>query len=53
MEYVKKLLFYHDLLCKHKLFLLPMHHDNQIVIFKVSSKHVNEKLTYKNERQIY
>jgi len=32
----------HDLLCKHKLFLFPMHFDNQIVIFEVSSKNVNE-----------
>jgi len=42
-KYVKKLLFCHDLLCKHKLFLFSMHPDNQIVIFKVSSKNVNEK----------
>jgi len=41
-KYVKKLLFYHDLLYKHKLFIFPMHLDNQIVIFKVSSKNVNE-----------
>ena len=47
-KYVKKLLF-----CKHKLFLFSMHSNNQIVIFKVSSKNVNEKLTYENERQIY
>jgi len=52
-KYVKKLLFYHDLLCKQKLFFFPMHPNNQIVIFKVSSKNVNEKLTYKNERQMY
>ena len=44
----------HDILCKHKLFLFSMHHpDNQIVIFKVSSKNVNEKLTYNDERQMY
>jgi len=30
-----------------------MHPNNQIVIFKVYSKNVNEKLTYMNERQIY
>jgi len=32
-----------------------MHPDNQIIIFKVFSKNVNEieKLTYENERQIY
>jgi len=42
-KYVKNLLlFYHDLLCKHKLFLFSMHPDNQIVIFKVFSKNVNE-----------
>ena len=54
-KHVKKLLFYHDLLCKHKLFFLPMHPDNQIIIFKVFSKNINEieKLTYENERQIY
>ena len=54
-KYVKKLLFYHDLLCKHKLFLCSKHPDNQIIIFKVFSKNVNEieKLTYENERQIY
>ena len=45
----------HDLPCKHKLFFFPMHIDNQIIIFKVFSKNVNEieKLTYENERQIY
>jgi len=32
----------HDLLCKHKLFLFPMHLNNQIVIFKVPSKNFNE-----------
>jgi len=42
MEYVKKLFFCHDLLCKHKLFLFSIHPDNQIVIFKVFSKNVNE-----------
>jgi len=47
-KYVKKLLSWS--LCKHKLFLFSMHPDNQIVIFKVSSKNVNEKLTYENER---
>jgi len=52
-KYVKKLLCCHDLLCKHKLFLFPMHTKNQIVIFKDSSKNVNEKLTYKKERQMY
>jgi len=41
-KYVKKLLFCHDLLCKHKLFLFPMHPDNQILIFKVPSKNFNE-----------
>jgi len=30
-----------------------MHPDNQIVIFKVFSKNVNENLTYENKRQIY
>jgi len=36
-------------------FICSMHSDNQIVIFNVFSKNVNEieKLTYKNERQIY
>jgi len=45
----------HDLPCKHKLFFFSMHPDNQIIIFKVFSKNVNEieKLTYENERQIY
>ena len=52
-KYVKKILFYHDLLCKHRLFLLSMHLDNQIVIFKVANKNVNVNLTYENERQIY
>ena len=54
-KHVKKLLFYHDLLCKHKWFIFPMHPDNQIIIFKAFSKNVNEieKLTYENERQIY
>jgi len=54
-KYVKKLLLCHDLLCKRKLFFFPMHPDNQIIIFKVFSKNVNEieKLTYENERQIY
>jgi len=42
-KYVKKLLFCHPLLCKHKLLLFfSMHPDNQIDIFKVSSKNVNE-----------
>jgi len=50
--YVKKLLFCHNLLCKHKLFLCSMHHENQIVIFKVLVK-MSIKLTYKNERQKY
>jgi len=27
-KHVKKLLFYHDLLCKQKLFLFSMHPDN-------------------------
>ena len=40
-KYVK-LFFCHDLLCKHKLFLFSMHLDNEIVIFKVSCKNVNE-----------
>ena len=40
-KYVKNL-FCHDLLCKHKLFLFTMHPDNQIIIFKVPSKNVNE-----------
>jgi len=40
-KYVKKL-FCHGLLCKHKLFLCSKHPDNQIVIFEVSSKNVNE-----------
>jgi len=54
-KYVKKLLLCHDLLCKHKLFFFPMHPGNQIFIFKVFSKNVNEieKLTYENERQMY
>ena len=53
-KYVKNL-FCHDLLCKLKIFFFPMHTDNQIIIFKVFSKNVNEieKLTYENERQIY
>jgi len=51
--YKKELLLCHDLLCKHILFLFSIHSDNQIVIFKVSIKNVNEKLTYENERQIY
>jgi len=41
-KYVKKLLFCHGLLCEHKLFIFLMHYDNQIVIFKISSKNVNE-----------
>jgi len=45
-KYVRKLFFCHDQLCKHNLFFFSMHPDNQIVIFKVSSKNVNEKLTY-------
>jgi len=27
-KHVKKLLFYHDLLCKHKLLFFSMHPDN-------------------------
>jgi len=30
-----------------------MHPDNQIFIFKVYNKNVNENLTYENERQMY
>jgi len=44
-KYVKKLLFCHDLVCKHKLFLFFFQcilTINQIVIFKFSSKNVNE-----------
>ena len=52
-KYVKKLLFCHDLLCKHKLFLFSMHYDIQIIIFKVSTKNVNEKLIYENDKQIF
>jgi len=51
-KYVKKL-FCHYLVCKHKLFLFSMHPHNQVIIFKVSNKNVNENLTYKNKRQIY
>jgi len=51
-KYVKKFLLCHDLLRNHKLFFFPMHPNNQIIIFKVFSKNVNEieKLTYENER---
>jgi len=31
---------------------LSMHFNNQIVIFKVPSKNVNEKLTYENETHL-
>ena len=51
-KYVKKLLLCLDLPCKHKLFFFPMHPDNQIIIFKVFSKNVNE-IDKENERQIY
>jgi len=37
-KHVKELLFYHDILCKHKLFLFSMPSNNQIIIFQVSSK---------------
>ena len=51
-KYVKKLVFFHDLLCKHKLFLFSMHTNNQIVIFKVPSKNVNEIDIWESETNI-
>jgi len=42
-KYVKKLLFCHDLLCKHKLFhLFNASWQSNCYIFKVFSKNVNE-----------